>query len=567
MDGTVIGVGSLSTHPAHLREGVVDVTGSFALYTDIATFLAEGDGSTTVFAESSFTKFAVSGQDVSVIVGSDSVSGTMSFVGISDAVLAVTPSSGAAASLPAVKLMYGSAVLGSDAGLSVPTATGSSYITFDQAEPGKVRLTCVSQSAPLVNIMSGSVNLTDAVDPIYANAASVEAEFFAISSQEVSLKSGAITVPEGSTVWVGEKSITNTSGSVSVDSSGNITLGAQSHALIRDEFGGEYYLDNDGSEPMTQNVDQYVESHAFTGFNERREICISSVQEMYRTGQSQKVRALIDSTVEKLRSAVYDSSISYEENIRMLDHMVMGLEEQIRGMFDPEQAFQDYKESIIEELAALHIGETSLSEQRIIDNAITAVSNMQYSEQTYDDDMAAITEALAAVEKNLSGYRSSGSAAFIVLREILKDYVSTEPEDGFETITSLKQQYTSALEDIQYLNNLSSDAILQRLNDLKDAFDGAVYSIHSTEYQKVKNTVLAEMNALYQSYPSPTAGELIDSAIAKVNLRAYDAQRVYTDNWTIKIAGWITGIGGLAIFYIAQAEAEQLFIFTFAGIV
>ena len=38
-------------------------------------------------------------------------------------------------------------------------------------------------------------------------------------------------------------------------------------------------------------------------------------------------------------------------------------------------------------------------------------------------------------------------------------------------------------------------------------------------------------------------------------------------NWTIKIAGWITGIGGLAIFYIAQAEAEQLFIFTFAGIV
>ena len=38
-------------------------------------------------------------------------------------------------------------------------------------------------------------------------------------------------------------------------------------------------------------------------------------------------------------------------------------------------------------------------------------------------------------------------------------------------------------------------------------------------------------------------------------------------NWTIKIAGWITGIGGLAIFYFAQAGAEQMFIFTFAGIV
>ena len=38
-------------------------------------------------------------------------------------------------------------------------------------------------------------------------------------------------------------------------------------------------------------------------------------------------------------------------------------------------------------------------------------------------------------------------------------------------------------------------------------------------------------------------------------------------NWTIKIAGWITGIGGLAIFYITQAGAEQMLIFTFAGIV
>ena len=38
-------------------------------------------------------------------------------------------------------------------------------------------------------------------------------------------------------------------------------------------------------------------------------------------------------------------------------------------------------------------------------------------------------------------------------------------------------------------------------------------------------------------------------------------------NWTIKIAGWITGIGGLAIFYIAQVGAEQMLIFTFAGIV
>lgn len=38
-------------------------------------------------------------------------------------------------------------------------------------------------------------------------------------------------------------------------------------------------------------------------------------------------------------------------------------------------------------------------------------------------------------------------------------------------------------------------------------------------------------------------------------------------NWTIKIAGWITGIGGLAIYYNSEANAEQMLIFTFAGIV
>ncbi len=38
-------------------------------------------------------------------------------------------------------------------------------------------------------------------------------------------------------------------------------------------------------------------------------------------------------------------------------------------------------------------------------------------------------------------------------------------------------------------------------------------------------------------------------------------------NWTIKVAGWVTGIGGLVIYYLTGANEEQMFIFTFAGIV
>lgn len=42
---------------------------------------------------------------------------------------------------------------------------------------------------------------------------------------------------------------------------------------------------------------------------------------------------------------------------------------------------------------------------------------------------------------------------------------------------------------------------------------------------------------------------------------------VVLKNWTIKVAGFITGIGGLAIYYITGVGYEQMFIFTFAGLV
>lgn len=38
-------------------------------------------------------------------------------------------------------------------------------------------------------------------------------------------------------------------------------------------------------------------------------------------------------------------------------------------------------------------------------------------------------------------------------------------------------------------------------------------------------------------------------------------------NWVIKIAGFVTGIGGLAIHYISGSSIEQMFIFTFSGLV
>ena len=48
---------------------------------------------------------------------------------------------------------------------------------------------------------------------------------------------------------------------------------------------------------------------------------------------------------------------------------------------------------------------------------------------------------------------------------------------------------------------------------------------------------------------------------------AESACGVALKNWAMKIAGFVTGIGGLAIYYITGANEEQLFIFTFAGMV
>ena len=47
---------------------------------------------------------------------------------------------------------------------------------------------------------------------------------------------------------------------------------------------------------------------------------------------------------------------------------------------------------------------------------------------------------------------------------------------------------------------------------------------------------------------------------------AESACGVALKNWVMKVAGFVTGIGGLAIYYITGANEEQMFIFTFAGL-
>jgi hypothetical protein len=38
-------------------------------------------------------------------------------------------------------------------------------------------------------------------------------------------------------------------------------------------------------------------------------------------------------------------------------------------------------------------------------------------------------------------------------------------------------------------------------------------------------------------------------------------------NWAIRIAGFVTGIGGVILYYVTGVGKEQMFLFTLSGIV
>ena len=82
-------------------------------------------------------------------------------------------------------------------------------------------------------------------------------------------------------------------------------------------------------------------------------------------------------------------------------------------------------------------------------------------------------------------------------------------------------------------------------------------SLFTVIYAEVGSGVVGPLTAAF----SLTAG------IAMLFGLAESITGVVLKNWTIKIGGFVTGIGGMAIYYITAAQAEQLLIFAFAGLV
>ena len=532
-----------------LVSGTVSVSGGFEI--DVSEFHVSVEGSDAV------TKI-VAGESSDDIPTAEieALSGCTFTIGISDRTYAyqvtkagfelstateVSSSDGAAGgdtSVPKVILTSGSATLGKDAALYARKAEGT-FIKFDMVGEKTVSV-AIADGKLRVTVASGSVNLTDEIDPTYGNIGTNNLTFTVGDSQNITLESGSVSIPVGSTVKVGDRYVTNSSGDggrVEVNEQGIVTVYPNSSADISNDEGYSKTISNNTSEPINRDANNVEEDEAYTTFGDHKKWLIEEVRAM--EANTQAVKRLIDSTLLSLEGAVYDSSKSLSGNEAVLDAIYSAFIDEYETLYIPDQElFEKYKDDALARVEKLHDGETSLTESRMISSAYDAVAQMSFDDnKSYAENIAAMDSVLAQLEEGLKPYRSSGDAAFSSYRAVLikyvadeLNYVSDQPEAVYSAISSLVSQYDAALREMQYLVNLDSGNNLQRLTDLRNAFDRDVYGVYSTEYLAHRTIVLAEMNGLYSSYPSPTAKELIDSAVSKIGSRNYDRKTGYTDN-------------------------------------
>lgn len=535
-----------------LVSGTVSVSGGFGI--DVSEFRVSVEGSDTV------TKIAAGESSDDIPTAEiDSASGCTFAVGTSDRTYvyhvtkagfelstATEVSSGdgtaggptSESSVPKVILTSGSATLGNDAAIYARKTDGS-FIKFDMVGDRAVSV-AIADGKLRVTVASGSVNLTDEIDPTYENIGANDLTFTVGDSKNIELDSGSVSIPVGSTVKVGDRYVTNSSrdgGRVEVNEQGIVTVYPNSSADISNDEGYSKTISNNTSEPINRDANNVEEDEAYTTFGDHKKWLIEEVGRM--DANTQAVKRLIDSTVLSLEGTVYDSSKSLSDNEAVLDAIFSSFLDEYEALYIPDQElFEKYKDDILARVEKLHDGETSLTESRMIASAYEAIGQMTFDDnRSYAENIAAMDSVLAQLEEGLKPYRSSGDAAFSSYRAVLLKYVSDElnyvsdqPEAVYPAISSLVSQYDAALREMQYLVNLDSDNNLQRLTDLRNAFDRDVYGVYSTEYLSHRTIVLAEMNSLYSSYPSPTAKDLIDSAVSKISSRNYDRKTGYTDN-------------------------------------
>ena len=83
---------------------------------------------------------------------------------------------------------------------------------------------------------------------------------------------------------------------------------------------------------------------------------------------------------------------------------------------------------------------------------------------------------------------------------------------------------------------------------------------------------VALFSVLYGIFGNSPLGAIVAGAGLTANIvllfgMAETISGIALKNWVIKVAGYVTGIGGMAIYFLTGVNEEQLLIFTFAGLI
>ena len=516
-----------------LTYGTVSVSGPFSLEAGSFDVSVTGSSALTTVGLTTGSGSDIVTMSVDDVVGCDFTVGgytystTNASLKVQEAWSGTTGGNGTAGAK--VVLTSGFVTMTSGSVLYVSKAAGG-YLMFDQVGDRTVNVGIEGGGRALVDVISGSVNLTDEIDPEYQNVGSGTLSFFAGDSQNIELDTGSVSVPEGSTVKIGDRYVTNEHGTVTISSDGVVTVQPDSMAVVSNSQGDSYNIENNTSEPIERDVAREEREDGYSMFNEHRETLIRNVNEV--DANTQAVRNLVEQTVASLQNAVYDTSMDSGRNIEVLDTIYETFQERFRAIYkSDQQLFEEYHETMLTELEKLHLGETSLTEKMIIDNLIGELGAIAYDDNlTLEENKALVDEVMSQANVQLSYYRVADSSSFNVYKSVMLEYISTQADGGLEEIGTLKAAYTESLNRLEYLSSQDRDRNLQRIDELIDGFDGAVLGAFITNFTNQKNTVLGNIVRLSAQYSEPEALEYIENARSRLENYSYDQSVTYQSN-------------------------------------
>lgn len=284
--------------------------------------------------------------------------------------------------------------------------------------------------------------------------------------------------------------------------------------------------------PFTHNIRSMADP--MKNFNSARANYVSQLDEYHASGEAQVVSTLIEQGKSEIGKMVYNQSLSASQNTERLQSAFLNYQEQIiraQRANSPEHLYEVYLETATQEVEGQKAGSTSKTEDALIDYALSLIDEVNNSQNySLEEKKAQIAQIRRALEEYLALYHENPGSAFASKKGLASAYISTQSDYGMQEIIDLKTQFGNTLENLQFLNNLTSDKNIERIDEITNAFDAEVLKVLKSKFAAEKSKVFAEIKELSAKYGHTYAGTLIASAESRVSSATYDNTKTFNDN-------------------------------------